>query len=224
MRVLFSDWKDILRPEFKKDYYKLLMEFLKKEYETKTIYPQKENIFAALNFTPYEKTKVVILGQDPYIGPNQAHGLSFSVQKGVQIPKSLQNIYKELHDDLGCYIPNNGYLKKWADQGVLLLNACLTVEAGKPNSHKGKGWEFFTDKIIETLNNKETPVVFILWGANARSKKLLITNKKHLIIESAHPSPLSAYHGFFGSRPFSKTNNFLIKNNMEPIDWQIENI
>ena len=182
------------------------------------------DLFNALHFTSYADTKVVILGQDPYHGPNQAHGLSFSVNPGVKIPPSLVNIYKELHTDLNCYIPNNGYLKKWADQGVLLLNTVLTVRAGEANSHKNKGWEEFTTKIIKILNEKETPVVFILWGNNAIAKEKLITNPKHLIIKSVHPSPLSASRGFFGSKPFSKTNDFLISTNQKPIDWQIENI
>ena len=182
------------------------------------------DIFNALHFTSYADTKVVILGQDPYHGPNQAHGLSFSVNPGVKTPPSLLNIYKELHSDLNCYIPNNGYLKKWADQGVLLLNTVLTVRAGEANSHKNKGWEEFTTQVIKALNKKETPVVFILWGNNAISKESLITNPKHFIIKSVHPSPLSASRGFFGSRPFSKTNEFLISTNQKPIDWQIENI
>jgi uracil-DNA glycosylase len=182
------------------------------------------NLFNALHFTSYENVKVVILGQDPYHGPNQAHGLSFSVNPGVKSPPSLVNIYKELKTDLGCYIPNNGYLKKWADQGVLLLNTVLSVRGGEANSHKNKGWEEFTTRIIELLNEKETPIVFILWGNNAISKTRLITNPKHHIITSVHPSPLSASRGFFGSKPFSKTNNFLISTKQTPIDWQIENI
>lgn len=182
------------------------------------------DIFNALNFTSYKDVKVVILGQDPYHGPHQAHGLSFSVQPDVKIPPSLVNIYKELHDDLGCYIPNNGYLKKWADQGILLLNTSLTVRAGEANSHRNIGWVTFTDKIIELLNQRQDPVVFILWGNNAISKETLITSPQHYIIKSVHPSPLSASRGFFGSKPFSKTNDFLIKNNKTPIDWQIENI
>ena len=182
------------------------------------------DIFNALHYTDYDKVKVVILGQDPYHGPNQAHGLSFSVKPNVPIPPSLRNIYKELHDDLGCYIPNNGYLKKWADEGVLLLNTVLTVRAGLANSHKNKGWEQFTDNIIKVLNEREKPIVFILWGNNAISKKKLITNKNHLILQSVHPSPLSASRGFFGSKPFSKTNSFLESIGETPIDWQIENI
>ena len=224
MKLFNNDWNDILEKEFDKEYYQSLRLFLNSEYKNKTIYPIPEHIYAALKLTPYKDVKVVILGQDPYHEPGQAHGLAFSVNKGIDIPPSLLNIYKELKDDLGCFIPNNGYLLSWAKQGVLLLNAVLTVEAHKANSHKDKGWETLTDKIIEEVNKKQDPVVFILWGRNARNKKALITNPKHLIIESAHPSPLSAYNGFFGSKPFSKTNNFLIKNNKEPIDWQIENI
>jgi uracil-DNA glycosylase len=219
-----KDWVELLKEEFNKDYYKELSEFINNEYSTKTIHPPKEDIFNALLYTSYENTKVVILGQDPYQTPGFAHGLSFSVNPGVQIPKSLQNIYKELNTDLGCYIPNNGHLKKWAEQGVLLLNTALTVVSGLSNSHQGKGWEIFTDKIISLVNEKKEPVVFILWGNNARSKKELITNPQHLILESVHPSPLSASRGFFGSKPFSKTNNFLKKNGLQPIDWQIEDI
>lgn len=219
-----KDWVELLKEEFNKDYYKELSEFINNEYSTKTIHPPKEDIFNALLYTSYANTKVVILGQDPYQTPGFAHGLSFSVNPGVQIPKSLQNIYKELNTDLGCYIPNNGHLKKWAEQGVLLLNTALTVVSGLSNSHQGKGWEIFTDKIISLVNEKKEPVVFILWGNNARSKKDLITNPQHLILESVHPSPLSASRGFFGSKPFSKTNDFLKKNGLQPIDWQIENI
>lgn len=222
--ILKNDWKNYLSDEFEKDYYKNLRKFLINEYNSKVIYPSMYDLFNALHFTSYADTKVVILGQDPYHGPNQAHGLSFSVNPGVRTPPSLVNIYKELHTDLNCYIPNNGYLKKWADQGVLLLNTVLTVRAGEANSHKNKGWEEFTTKVIKVLNEKETPVVFILWGNNAISKEKLITNPKHLIIKSVHPSPLSASRGFFGSRPFSKTNDFLISTNQKPIDWQIENI
>lgn len=222
--ILKNDWKNYLNSEFQKDYYIKLKEFLANEYNSKVIYPNRHDVFNALNFTSYEKVKVVILGQDPYHGPNQAHGLSFSVNPGIKTPPSLVNIYKELHTDLGCSIPNNGYLKKWADQGVLLLNTVLTVRAGEANSHKGIGWENFTTTIIELLNKKDTPIVFILWGNNAISKAKLITNPKHLIIKSVHPSPLSASRGFFGSKPFSKTNEFLISTNQKPIDWQIENI
>ena len=222
--ILKNDWKDLLDDEFNKEYYQTLRNFLTNEYKTKTIYPDKYDIFNALHFTSYKDIKVVILGQDPYHGPGQAHGLSFSVNPGIKIPPSLLNIYKELNSDLGCYIPNNGYLKKWADQGVLLLNTSLTVRAGEANSHKSIGWEIFTDRIISLVNEKEDPVVFLLWGNNAIKKKNLITNKKHLILTYAHPSPLSASRGFFGSKPFSKINNFLISVNKKPIDWLIENI
>ena len=222
--VLKNDWKDLLQDEFSKDYYLKLRQFLINEYNNNTIYPDKYDIFNALHFTSYNDVRVVILGQDPYHGPKQAHGLSFSVNPGVAIPPSLLNIYKELHSDLGCFIPNNGYLKKWAEQGVLLLNTSLTVRAGEANSHKNIGWEIFTDRIISLVNEKEDPVVFLLWGNNAIKKKELITNSKHLILTSPHPSPLSASRGFFGSKPFSKINNFLISINKSPIDWQIENI
>lgn len=222
--ILKNDWKIYLESEFQKEYYINLRKFLVAEYNSKVIYPNMYDLFNALHYTPYSKVKVVILGQDPYHGPKQAHGLSFSVNPGVKAPPSLINMYKELNSDLGCYIPNNGYLKKWAEQGVLLLNTVLTVRAGEANSHKNKGWEEFTTKIIQVLNEKETPIVFILWGNNAISKASLITNSKHLIIKSVHPSPLSASRGFFGSKPFSKTNDFLISTNQTPIDWQIENI
>ena len=223
-QILKNNWNIKIGDEFKKDYYLELRKFLVNEYNTKTIYPNMYDIFNALHYTDYDKVKVVILGQDPYHGPNQAHGLSFSVKPNIPIPPSLRNIYKELHDDLGCYIPNNGYLKKWADEGVLLLNTVLTVRAGIANSHKNKGWEQFTDNIIKVLNEREKPIVFILWGNNAISKKKLITNKNHLILQSVHPSPLSASRGFFGSKPFSKTNSFLESIGETPIDWQIENI
>lgn len=219
-----NDWENLIKDEFNKDYYVNLREFLIKEYRSKTIYPNMHDIFNALHYTAYKDVKVAILGQDPYHGPNQAHGLSFSVKPGVPAPPSLVNIFKELHSDLGCYIPNNGYLKKWADQGVLLLNTALTVEGGKANSHRNKGWEQFTDKVISILNDREDPIVFILWGNNAQSKMSLITNPKHYIIKSVHPSPLSASRGFFGSKPFSKTNEFLKSIGKTPIDWQIENI
>ena len=223
-QILSNDWNDYLAGEFEKEYYQKLRKFLISEYHTRTIYPDMYDIFNALHYTSYHDTKVVILGQDPYHGKDQAHGLSFSVRKGVAIPPSLLNIYKELHDDLGCYIPNNGYLKPWADQGVLLLNASLTVRAGVANSHRNIGWEIFTDKVIEILNERDKPVIFILWGANARSKKKYITNKQHYIIESPHPSPLSAHNGFFGSKPFSRANEILKSVGEEPIDWQIPNI
>ncbi len=222
--IFKNGWGELLNEELEKDYYKNLRGFLIQEYRTRTIYPNMYDIFNALHYTDYKDVKAVILGQDPYHGPNQAHGLSFSVKPGVRIPPSLVNMYKELHDDLGCYIPNNGYLEKWAREGVLLLNASLTVRAGEANSHRGIGWEMFTDRIISLLNDRTDPVVFILWGNNAISKEKLITNKWHYIIKSVHPSPLSAFRGFFGSKPFSKTNNFLKSIGKEPIDWQIENI
>lgn len=219
-----NDWDEILKDEWKKDYYLNLRKNLIHEYKNHTIYPSMYDIFNALKKVPYKDVKVVILGQDPYHGQGQAHGFSFSVQKGVKTPPSLLNIYKELHDDLGLYIPNNGNLIKWADQGVLLLNSTLTVRAHQANSHKDIGWFFLTDNIIKLLNDREKPIVFLLWGKFAQSKESLITNKRHLIIKSAHPSPFAAHRGFFGSKPFSKTNDFLLKNNMSPIDWQIENL
>ena len=224
MEILKNDWAPLLEGEFNKPYYQHLRKFLAQEYQSRTVYPDMYDIYNALHFTSFTDTKVVIIGQDPYHGPGQAHGLSFSVQPGVRIPPSLQNIYKELHDDLGCYIPNNGCLEKWAKQGVLLLNTVLTVRAHKAYSHQGKGWEQFTDAVIKAVNEQDRPIVFILWGRPAQSKKVMLTNKKHLILEAPHPSPLSAYRGFFGSKPFSKTNEFLAKNNIQPIDWQIENI
>ncbi len=214
---LENDWDGILKDEFEKEYYLNLREFLKKEYFNKTIYPDMNNIFNALKYTSYKDVKVVILGQDPYHEPNQAHGLAFSVEKGIRVPPSLVNIYKELKNDIGVDIPSHGHLEEWARKGVLLLNTVLTVEKGKANSHKGKGWEIFTDNVIRRLNDREEPIVFILWGANARSKKNLITNKKHNIIESVHPSPLSAHKGFFGGKYFSRANEFL----KEKIDWNI---
>ncbi|MDU1315345.1 uracil-DNA glycosylase [Clostridium septicum] len=223
-KILDNDWQELLESEFQKEYYQDLRKFLIYEYKTKTIYPNMYDIFNALKFTSYKDVKVVIIGQDPYHGPNQAHGLSFSVNKGIKTPPSLLNIYKELNSDLGCYIPNNGYLKKWADQGILLINTVLTVRAHEANSHKNMGWEIFTDKIISLLNGKDDPIVFILWGNPAIKKSLLITNKNHFILKSPHPSPLSASRGFFGSRPFSKTNEILKSIGKSPIDWQIENI
>ncbi|WP_425449223.1 uracil-DNA glycosylase [Dethiothermospora halolimnae] len=224
MEILKNHWKELLKDEFEKDYYLNLRQFLINEYKTKVIYPNMYDIFNALHYTDYNDVKVVILGQDPYHGPNQAHGLSFSVKPEVKIPPSLRNIYKELHNDLGCYIPNNGYLKKWADQGIMLLNTVLTVRAGDANSHRNKGWEPFTDRVISLLNDREEPIVFILWGRNAQSKLKIIKNPKHYIIKSTHPSPLAAHRGFFGSKPFSKTNKFLKSIGRTPIDWQIENI
>ena len=222
--VLKNDWGPLLAPEFEKEYYRKLADFLKEEYSTHVVYPKKEDIFNALEYTSYENTKVVILGQDPYHGPNQAHGLSFSVQPGVKTPPSLLNMYKELRDEYGYDIPNNGYLVKWAEQGVLLLNTVLTVRQGEANSHKGKGWEHFTDRVIELLNEREKPVIFILWGRHAQAKKKLITNTKHHIIESVHPSPLSARRGFFGSKPYSKVNTILANMGEREIDWEIPNL
>lgn len=217
-----NHWDKILDGEFDKDYYRMLREFLKKEYSTQTIYPSMYDIFNALKATAYEDVKVVILGQDPYHGPGQAHGMCFSVQKGITPPPSLVNIFKELHDDIGCTEPPHGCLQSWADQGVLLLNTVLTVRAGQANSHKGMGWEIFTDNVIRKLNEREKPMVFLLWGSNAQTKTSYITNPAHLILKAPHPSPLSAYRGFFGCRHFSKANEFLTANGMEPIDWQIK--
>lgn len=220
--MIGNDWDSILKEETNKEYFQNLLNFIKQEYKQKTIYPKQSEIFKAFRNTSYEDTKVVILGQDPYHGVNQAEGLSFSVKVGIQKPPSLQNIFKELNDDLGCPIPQNGSLVPWTEEGVLLLNTVLTVEANKPASHKNLGWETFTDEVIKKLNEKTTPIVFILWGSFARSKKSFITNKIHYIIESPHPSPFSAYNGFFGSKPFSKTNNFLISKGLKPINWQIK--
>ncbi|WP_027702438.1 uracil-DNA glycosylase [Metaclostridioides mangenotii] len=219
-----NDWDELLAGEFEKDYYKNLRQFLIQEYSTRQIFPDMFDIFEALKHTSYKGTKVLILGQDPYHGDNQAHGLSFSVQPSVKTPPSLLNMYKELKDDLGCYIPNNGYLVPWTDQGVLLLNTALTVRAHEANSHKDKGWEIFTDKIISILSERKDPVIFVLWGGNARSKLKLIDKSKHYILEGPHPSPLSAYRGFFGCKHFSKINNILAELGKEPINWQIENL
>ena len=224
MAMIDNDWLPALTPEFRKPYYKQLYQFVRDEYNSKQIFPPAEDIFNAFHLTPLSKVKVVILGQDPYHDVGQAHGLCFSVRPGIETPRSLVNIYKELHDDLGCKIPNNGYLEKWAKQGVLLLNTVLTVQAHQAFSHRGKGWEEFTDAAIKILNEQDRPMVFILWGKPAQAKKEFLTNPKHLILESPHPSPLSASRGFFGSRPFSKTNLFLEENGIAPIDWQIEDI
>ncbi|HIR00043.1 MAG TPA: uracil-DNA glycosylase [Candidatus Scybalocola faecavium] len=225
MSMIDNDWLEAIGPEFKKPYYAKLYKFVKNEYMTRVIYPPADEIFNAFHFTPLHKVKVVILGQDPYHNVNQAHGLSFSVKPQVKdLPPSLVNIFQELHDDLGCYIPNNGYLKKWADQGVLLLNTVLTVRAHQANSHQGMGWEIFTDAVIEAVNAQDRPIVFILWGRPAQQKAAMLTNPKHLILKAPHPSPLSAFRGFFGSRPFSQTNAFLESHGETPIDWQIENI
>ncbi len=216
-----NDWDSILTGEFDKEYYKELRKFLVSEYRTTTIYPDMHDIFNALKYTPYENVKVVILGQDPYHEPGQAHGLCFSVKKGVPKPPSLVNIFKELEADLGIAPPSHGCLTDWAAQGVLLLNTVLTVRRGQANSHKGKGWEIFTDRVIELLNEREKPIVFILWGANAKSKREIITNPNHIIITGAHPSPLSAHNGFFGGRYFSRTNAYLTEKGEMPIDWMI---
>lgn len=219
-----NEWDQLLESEFEKPYYKDLWKYLDEEYKNHTVFPPMEQLFSALNYTNYNDVKAVILGQDPYHGPNQSHGLAFSVKPGVRIPPSLRNMYKELNSDLGCYIPNNGYLEKWAQEGVLLLNTSFTVRGGEANSHRKIGWQIFTDNIIQLLNERPDPVVFILWGNNAIKKQELITNPHHHIIKSFHPSPLSASRGFFGSKPFSRTNEFLISVGKEPIDWQIENV
>ena len=219
-----NDWDSVLDGEFEKEYYLKLRAFLAQEYKTRTVYPDMYSIFNALKLTSYEDTKVVFLGQDPYNGPGQAHGLAFSVQKGIAIPPSLLNMYKELKSDLSCYIPDNGFLEKWTRQGVLLLNTSLTVREASPNSHQKIGWEILTDRVIELLNQKKSPVVFLLWGANARSKASLVTNPMHTVLQAPHPSPLSASRGFFGCRHFSKANAILERNGMQPIDWQIENL
>ena len=224
MAAISNDWLGPLTPEFRKPYYAKLYQTVMSEYQSRQIFPAADDLFNAFSFTPLSNVKAVILGQDPYHNDGQAHGLCFSVKPDVDIPPSLVNIYNELHDDLGCYIPNHGYLKKWADQGVLLLNTVLTVRAHQANSHRGIGWEEFTDAAIRILNEQERPIVFILWGRPAQTKKAMLTNPNHLILEAPHPSPLSAYRGFFGSRPFSQTNNFLKSHGIEPTDWQIENI
>lgn len=219
-----NDWDALLSDEFEKDYYKKLRMILKNEYSQYTVYPDMYDIFNALKWTPYKDVKVVIFGQDPYHGKGQAHGLSFSVKKGITIPPSLVNIYKELHDELGTYIPNNGYLEKWARQGVLLLNSTLTVRSGSANSHQSIGWKYFTDRIVELLNEREEGIIFLLWGNNAKKKELLITNPQHKILKAAHPSPLSASGGFFGCGHFAETNRLLKSMGRDEIDWQIENI
>ena len=224
MAAIANDWLEPLKPEFSKPYYRKLYQTVNEEYRTHQIFPPSDDIFNAFALTPLHEVKVVILGQDPYHGEGQAHGLCFSVKPDVEIPPSLVNIYKELQDDCGCEIPNNGYLTKWAKQGVLLLNTVLTVRAHQANSHRGIGWEEFTDAAIRILNEQDRPMVFILWGRPAQMKKSMLTNPNHLIIESPHPSPLSAYRGFFGSRPFSRTNKFLREHGIKEIDWQIEDI
>ena len=224
MAPLSGEWLEALKGEFRKPYYRALFQKVGEEYQTRKIFPPADDIFNAFHFTPLSQVKVVILGQDPYHNDGQAHGLCFSVKKEVDIPPSLVNIYQELHDDLGCYIPNNGYLEKWARQGVMMLNTVLTVRAHQANSHRGIGWDEFTDAAIRVIAEQDRPIVFLLWGRPAQAKKSMIYNPKHLVLEAPHPSPLSAYRGFFGSRPFSKTNDFLTANNLTPIDWQIENV
>lgn len=220
-KLVGNSWDQILDEEYKKDYFKNLVDFINKEYKEKTIYPLKSQILRSLVLTDYDDVKVVILGQDPYHGEGEANGLAFAVSNGIKLPPSLKNIYKELYEDLGLEIANVGNLECWAKEGVLLLNSVLTVEKDKPASHKSLGWEQFTDAIISKVNEKDTPVVFILWGNFARGKKNLITNSKHCVIESTHPSPFSAHYGFFGSKPFSKTNDFLKQNNIKEINWKV---
>lgn len=219
-----NSWDDILADEFKEPYYLKLREYLKKEYTEQTIFPCMYDIYNAFRYTDYNDVKVVILGQDPYHGEGEAHGLAFSVKKDIPIPPSLRNIYKELHDSLGCYIPNNGYLEKWARQGVLLLNTALTVRKDMANSHRNIGWEIFTDKVIKLLNNRSAPIIFMLWGSNAKSKSMLIDRNRHTVLMSVHPSPLSANRGFFGCNHFKLANDRLKELGLEPVDWQIENI
>ena len=225
MAEISNDWLEAVQAEFRKPYYKQLYMFIRKEYSEHVVYPPSGDIFNALHLTPLSKVKVVILGQDPYHEPHQAHGLCFSVlPEQEELPPSLVNIYRELHDDIGCKRPNNGYLNYWAEQGVLLLNTVLTVRAHQANSHKGKGWEYFTDAILEAVNRQDRPIVYMLWGSQAQSKIPMLTNPRHLILKAPHPSPLSAYRGFFGCRHFSRCNEFLRENNVTPIDWQIPDI
>lgn len=224
MAAISNDWAPALQDEYKKPYYKDLFLKVQEEYSNFQIFPPADDIFNAFHLTPLNKVKVVILGQDPYHNIGQAHGLSFSVKPGIEAPPSLVNIYKELNEDLGCYIPNNGYLVKWAEQGVLLLNTVLTVRAHQANSHRGIGWEDFTNAVIRILNEQDRPIVFLLWGRPAQNKMSMLHNPNHLILTAPHPSPLSAYRGFFGCRHFSKTNEFLVQHGLEPIDWQIENL
>lgn len=221
MAAISNDWAEKISIEYKKPYYRELFSFIKEEYSKVVVYPPSEDIFNAMHLTPLSEVKCVILGQDPYHEPGQAHGLCFSVKPDIKIPPSLENIYKELHDDIGFSIPNHGYLEEWAKQGVLLLNTVLTVRAHKAFSHRGKGWEQFTDAIIRTVNEVERPIVFLLWGKPAQEKKALLNNPKHLILEAPHPSPLSAYRGFFGCKHFSKANDFLVQNGETPIDWTL---
>ncbi len=224
MSAISNDWLDYLNDEFKKPYYNELYKKVNEEYSQQVVFPPAADIFNAYHLTPLSEVKVVIIGQDPYHNVNQAHGLCFSVKPEVDIPPSLVNIYKELHDDMGCKIPNNGYLVKWAKQGVLMLNSVLTVRAHQANSHKGIGWEKFTDATIEALNKQDRPIVYLLWGKPAQDKAKCVNNPKHLLLKAPHPSPLSSYRGFFGCKHFSKTNEFLVKNGLEPIDWQIEDV
>lgn len=222
--IFRNDWKEVLSQELDKTYYKRLRKFLIKEYKTKQVFPPMDDIFNAMHYTPLNNLKVLIIGQDPYHNQNQAHGLSFSVLPGEDIPPSLQNIYKELHTDLGCTIPSHGYLKKWADQGVMLLNTVLTVRAHQANSHKGMGWEQFTDAMISVINAQDRPIVVFLWGRPAQMKEKMLNNPNHLVIKTPHPSPLSAYRGFLGSRCFSRCNDFLQEHGTSPIDWQIDDV
>lgn len=224
MAAISNDWLPVLKEEFGKPYYRQLFQTVNQEYRTHQVFPPAEDIFNAFHLTPFHQVKVVILGQDPYHNDGQAHGLCFSVKPDVEIPPSLANIYQELHEDLGCYIPDNGYLVKWAKQGVLMLNTVLTVRAHQANSHRGIGWEQFTDAVIEIVNRQDRPIVFLLWGRPAQMKRSMLNNPKHLILEAPHPSPLSAFRGFFGCRHFSKANEFLKSHGVEPIDWQIENV
>lgn len=224
MAMIENDWLDAMKPEFQKPYYRELYRFVREEYAHTKVFPASDDIFNALHLTPLHQVKVLILGQDPYHNDGQAHGLCFSVKPDVDIPPSLLNIYKELHEDLGLYIPDNGYLVKWAKQGVLLLNTVLTVRAHQAFSHQGHGWEQFTDAMIRAVNEQDRPIVCLLWGKPAQSKIPMLTNPKHLILTAPHPSPLSAYRGFFGCHHFSKANAFLAANGVEPIDWQIENL
>lgn len=224
MAKITNDWLNVIGKEFEQEYYLKLRQNLINEYRSKIIYPAADDIFNAFHFTPLAKVKILLVGQDPYHNPGQAHGLSFSVAQQEAIPPSLANIYKELQSDIGCYIPDHGYLKKWAEQGVLLLNAVLTVRAHQANSHQGLGWENFTDAVLRAVNNLDRPIVIFLWGKPAQAKKQFLNNPKHLILQAPHPSPLSAYRGFFGCKHFSKANEFLVKHGLEPIDWQIENI
>lgn len=219
--MIGNDWDNVLSVIEHSNGFKNFLKIVENKYENEIVFPEKKNLFNALKLTSYENTKVVIMGQDPYHGVGEAHGLSFSVQDGVKVPPSLQNIFKELYDDLGVPVSKSGNLTKWAQEGVLLLNSVLTVKKDTPASHRSLGWELLTDYIIKALNEKDTPVVFILWGRFAKEKKKYITNPKHLVLTSTHPSPFSAYNGFFGSKPFSKTNDFLIKNNLKPIDWKL---